>query len=129
MRTAQRRRTVAALRALHDVAGAAGAAPYAADALRDVLHLRTCRYEAGPAGAGGVPILDEQGALSSRVPRRTRDGSLVLPEVVHLAAGAGRFVLVPEPGSATTLEERLVAVAIAALAAAHRGTVSGGVVS
>lgn len=115
-----RTRTARALRSLRDVAGAGGAVPYAADALVDVLHLRRCRWEAGPAGAGGEPALDEAGRLSGHVLRRDRFG-LLLPEITHLAAGAGHFVLVPHPERSVTLEERLVAASIAALVAGPGG--------
>jgi hypothetical protein len=109
-----RTRTVRALRSLRDVAAAQGAAPYAADALVDVLHLRSCRWAPGPAGIGGAPVLDESGRMDGRIQQRDRSG-LLLPEVTHLAAGGGHFVLVPHPERSVTLEERLVATSIAAL--------------
>ena len=112
-----RHRTVEALRSVRDVAEAGGAVPYAADALIEVLHLLACRWEPGPAGSGGVPVLDHEGRLSTQVQQRDRSG-LLLPEVTHLAAGGGRFVLVPHPERSITLEERVAAITIAALVTA-----------
>ena len=109
-----RARTARALRSLRDVAAAGGAAPYAADALVEVLHLRSCRWEAAPAGADGEPVLDDGDLVAGRVLRRNRSG-LLLPPITHLAGGGGRFVLVPHPDRSVTLEERLVASVIAAL--------------
>ena len=112
-----RHRTIDALRAVRDVAEADGAVPYAADALIEVLHLLACRWEPGPAGNGGVAVLDHDGRLSTLVQQRDR-GGILLPEVIHLAAGGGRFVLVPHPERSVTLEERVAAATIAALVSA-----------
>jgi hypothetical protein len=109
-----RGRTVHALKALSDVIEAGGAIPYAADALAEVLDLEYCKWEAAPAGAGGVPVLARDGHLDGRIQHRDRIG-LLLPALVHLPAGPGRFALL-RPGRSATLEERLVAVAIALLA-------------
>lgn len=115
-----RTRTVRALRAVREVANAEGALPYAADALVEVLHLRACRWEPRPAGEDGVEVLDADGRLSGSIQRRDRGGAL-LPDPTHLAAGGGRFVLLPHPERSVTVEERLVAAAIAAVAAAPSG--------
>jgi len=109
-----RSRTRVALRALRDVASAGGAVPYAADALVEVLHLRACRWEPGPAGEDGIAVLDADGRLSSHIQRLDRGGAL-LPDPTHLATAEGRFVLLPHPERSVTREERLVAVSIAAL--------------
>lgn len=114
---ADRQRTVHALKVLQSVAAADSAIPYVADGLVEVLHLRACRYEAAPAGAGGVPVLQADGHLSSSVQRHDRSG-LLLPDVAHLAAPNGRFVLLGHPERGTTAEERLVAVTMVAMVAA-----------
>jgi hypothetical protein len=112
-----RRRTIAALGVLQSVARAGAAVPYAADGIAEVLHLRRCRYEARPAGEDGVPVLAPGGGLSGRILRRDR-GGLLLPDLVHLPAGAGRFALVGHPERSTTIEERVIAGSIAAMTAA-----------
>jgi hypothetical protein len=110
-----RRRTIVALQVLCSVAEAGGAVPYAADGLAEVLHLRACHYEDAPPGAGGVPVLGPDGSLSGRIHRRDRFG-LLIPDQAHLgAASGGRFALVGHPERSTSLEERLVAAAIAEL--------------
>lgn len=115
-----RHRTVEAIRSIRHVAEAGGAVPYAADALIEVLHLRACRWEPRAAGSGGEPVLDAEGRLSTHIQQRDR-GGLLLPEVTHLAAGGGRFVLVAHPERSVTLEERVAASAIAALVTAGAG--------
>jgi K+-sensing histidine kinase KdpD len=109
-----------------DVAAVIGAAQ---EELRALLTLRECRFEAMPFAA--MPFAD-----TVRRPRLGRNGSIELQTTMRFArtghrtgfelpAGGvdlpvlargveiGRFVLIPAPGVATTLEERIVAVAIA----------------
>jgi hypothetical protein len=80
-----------------------------------LLNLRECRFEA----AGGVPLprLDRGGAAPEA--RRFSRGGFELPaegvELPVLSRGrpVGRFVLVPVAGQGVSLEQRIVAVAIA----------------
>jgi K+-sensing histidine kinase KdpD len=87
--------------------------------LTALLDLRACRFEAPPYGTT-VPVRLERGAAPSE-PRRPRGsgGSDALPadgaELPVLSRGqpVGRFVLVPCLGRELSLEERVVAVALA----------------
>ena len=121
----------------------------AQDELRGLLHLRACRFEAAPY-ADGVdhPRISRNGAVAiqpvMRYGRSAHGAGFELPdggaEIPVLARGEeiGRFVLEPELGIVTTLDERIVAVAIAdqvgavwgrpavAAAAAHRRRVNRG---
>jgi K+-sensing histidine kinase KdpD len=104
-----------------DVATVIGTAQ---DELRGLLTLRESRFEALPFSDLTVrPRLGRNGAIELQAHTRfARTGSRAgfeLPEdgvdLPVLARGheIGRFVLIPTPGVATTLEERVVAVAIA----------------
>jgi K+-sensing histidine kinase KdpD len=106
-----------------DVATVIGTAQ---DELRSLLTLRVCRFEA-------IPFDDDD---DLRRPRLGRNGSLELQPMMRFARSGhragfelpgegvdlpvlargrevGRFVLIPTPGVPATLEERVVAVAIA----------------
>ena len=133
-RSARRRETTARaeIRRIHRVAEAAasGSDPaqvieVAQDELRALLQLQQSRFEALPIESGMVlPRLGRNGAVQGVTERQFRvtdDGrsGFELPasgvELPVLARGQhiGRFVLVPTPGVPVTLEDRLVAVAIA----------------
>jgi Domain of unknown function (DUF4118) len=117
------------VRHIHRVAEAAttGDAPaviaIAQDELRDLLHLRRCRFEAAPYADGGTPRLSRSGSIGLRATvrygRSDHGDGFELPAegvvIPVLARGheVGRFVLEPEEGIVTTLGERVVAVAIA----------------
>jgi hypothetical protein len=93
--------------------------------LRELLTLETCRFEALPAADGRArPRIGRSGAIEGLVERRygrlaDGAGGFELPpegaEIPVLVRGqhVGRFVLEPTPGVAVSLEQRLVAVAIA----------------
>jgi K+-sensing histidine kinase KdpD len=97
----------------------------AQDELRELLSLRECRFEALPSADLRVrPRIGRTGAVEGMVNRRygrlpDGAGGFELPtqgaELPVLVRGqqVGRFVLEPEPGVAVSLEQRLVAVAIA----------------
>ncbi len=97
----------------------------AQDELRDLLSLRESRFEALPVHEGtAYPRIGRNGAIEGITSRRYgRDDSgrsgFELPaggvELPVLARGQhiGRFVLLPSPDHTVSLEERLVAVAIA----------------
>jgi hypothetical protein len=97
----------------------------AQDELRDLLSLTEARFEAFPTEDRHVrPRLGRNGAIEGVEEHRFRrhdDGraGFELPaggvELPVLARGrpVGRFLVVPRPGIAVTLEQRLVAVAIA----------------
>ena len=133
-RTARRRETTARaeIRRIHRVAEAAasGAEPaqvieIAQDELRALLRLQQSRFEALPIESDTtLPRLGRNGAVQGVTERQFRvadDGrrGFELPasgvELPVLARGQhiGRFVLVPTLGEPVTLEDRLVAVAIA----------------
>ena len=133
-RSARRRETTARaeIRRIHRVAeiAASGADPaqvieVAQHELRDLLHLQQSRFEALPIESDTVlPRLGRNGAIDGVTERQFRiadDGrsGFELPEagveLPVLARGQhiGRFVLVPTRGEPATLEDRLVAVAIA----------------
>jgi hypothetical protein len=120
------------IRRIHRVAEAAssGREPadviaVAQDELRALLGLAESRFDAMPyTETGDRPRLARNGAIGAqRVLRYARQdngrGGFELPdqgvEIPVLARGQeiGRFVLVPTPGVGTTLEQRMVAVAIA----------------
>lgn len=130
------------VRSVHRVAELAAHAPTAddivrgaEDALRTVLHLRECRFESAPFDSRGLDDppyvrLEHTGAIDSHMHRYT-DGGFELPvagvtlDVVHRTEVFGRFVLVPTPRTGATIEERMLAVAVAdqvasALAARER---------
>ena len=130
-----RRRAGAAhseIQRIHRVAEAAASGRQAADVihvaqdeLRTLLTLRESRFEAFPfPSATHLPRMGRNGAIELQPQMRfgvKTDGrtGFELPsdgvELPVLARGQqiGRFVLVPTPGTPTTLEERMVAVAIA----------------
>jgi len=97
--------------------------------LSTVLGLRSCRFQAGMAGIGEPARLHQDGRVT--VPRRSwdadRDG---LPQAIDTELLAesggllqGRFLMTALPGAHPTLEQRLVAVALAdQVAAALAGT-------
>ena len=96
--------------------------------LTALLHLRGCRFEASPF-VGSLDRLERSGALASGRYRARREG-FELPaggvELAVLGRGhlLGRFVLSPTPGTGVSLEQRVVAVAVAdqvgaALASPH----------
>ena len=77
-------------------------------ALVDVLHLRSCWYEAVPSPID-PPVLRPDGSLSSLVQHRVPGGT-ILPELVALEVpDGGRYILVGDPAIGTTPEERLIA--------------------
>jgi hypothetical protein len=132
---AERRR--GAIQCIHRVAELAARGEDVADVvmtaqaeLTGLLDLRTCRFEAAPFPAdANLESLERSGAVSWRA-YRLHEGGLELPtaglELPVLGRGQllGRFVLGPTPGVGVSLEQRVVAVAIAdqvgaALAAPH----------
>jgi two-component system sensor histidine kinase KdpD len=83
-----------------------------------LLDLRDCRWRPGYHG-GTAPTLFPDGTLIGYVSELSPDmatlpDGLELP-AVHGSEEIGRFVLSPEPGHVTSLEERLTAGAIATL--------------
>jgi hypothetical protein len=86
--------------------------------LEQLLHLASCRFEAPPYL---VPLatIERNGAVTGTSVRHYAHGELELPregsEIPVLARGQqiGRFVLEPSEGTGVSLEQRLVAVAIA----------------
>jgi hypothetical protein len=112
------------IRRLYRVAamGARGRAPRAVvDAARDeltaLLHLQQCRFERPPF-ATPLERLERTGVVTWRDSTLHRDGFELPPagvelEVVGRGRLAGRFVLVPTPGTGVSFEQRVVAVALA----------------
>jgi K+-sensing histidine kinase KdpD len=89
----------------------------AEDELSDLLRLRSCRFEAQPVQSI-LPRLERSGQLNTRVWRFRDNGFELPPEGVELPVYGrgqplGRFVLDPIPGVGVTLEQRVVAVAVA----------------
>jgi hypothetical protein len=86
--------------------------------LTTLLGLAGCRFEAPPFSAGRAR-LERSGTISGRVNVRASGRGFELPqegvELAVLAHGreVGRFILDPTPGVGVTLEQRIVAVAIA----------------
>lgn len=83
--------------------------------LSAVLNLRDCRFEASRGAP--LPRLDRSGAILGVV-RYSRGGFELPPEGVELPVlsrgrPVGRFVLLPFAGHGVSLEQRIVAVAIA----------------
>jgi hypothetical protein len=94
----------------------------ARDELMDLLQLRDSRFEAAPFSERiDLPRIERDGVIAHRRYRFTPGGHLELelpPDGVALPVLArgqivGRFVLDPAPGSGASLEQRIVAVAIA----------------
>lgn len=87
--------------------------------LTALLGLRDCRFESPATGPSPLPRLDRSGALPQGVPARYSNRGFELPaegaELPVLSRGqpVGRFVLIPTPGHGVSLEQRIVAVAIA----------------
>jgi hypothetical protein len=85
-----------------------------------LLHLHECRFEPG-VGAGYLPRIERNGALTGTDTHYYAhgDGQLELPRLgVELPVWSrgqpvGQFVLGPTPGVGVSLEQRVVAVAIA----------------
>jgi hypothetical protein len=82
-----------------------------------LLTLQACRFEAQPF-LSALPRLERGGQLDQRVWRYRDDGFELSPEGVELPVYGrgqqlGRFVLEPTPGVGVSLEQRVVAVAIA----------------
>ncbi|MGH9119771.1 MAG: hypothetical protein ACRD0A_18425 [Acidimicrobiales bacterium] len=86
--------------------------------LTELLGLRNCRFEAPPFSLPR-PRLERSGTISGQTHRRVAGRGFELPEegveLPVLAHGqrVGRFVLDPSSGAGVTLEQRVVAVAIA----------------
>jgi K+-sensing histidine kinase KdpD len=85
--------------------------------LRDLLHLRDCRFEA-PSSEQPLPRLRANGTMEVREHHYRREGFELPAEGVELPVHGhgrqlGRFVLIPTPGIGVSREERMVAVAIA----------------
>jgi K+-sensing histidine kinase KdpD len=101
---------------------AAGGSPLAlvdqvSDQLIRLLSLRSCRFEYGVAGLGKPARLQHDGQLLAGgqawdVEREGWPGDTELLVENH-GLLQGRYLLVPEPGSRPTLEQRLVAAAFA----------------
>ena len=85
--------------------------------LRELLSLHSCQFEAFPF-SNPLPRLERSGVISV-MEYHGPDSGFSLPadgaELAVLGRGnvLGRFVLVPEPNTTVTLEQRVVAVAIA----------------
>jgi hypothetical protein len=86
--------------------------------LTSMLRLQACRFEAPPYG-DVLPRLERSGVIAGRREYRYAGAGFELPaegvELVVLARGnpVGRFVLTPAPGVGVSLEQRVVAVALA----------------
>ena len=85
--------------------------------LRELLHLRECRYEPGVPAAHRTTVLSHgevvHGGLLWGVSSMGLPGSEIDLPVHHGGRTLGRFVLVPTPGWPVPLERMIVAVAIA----------------
>lgn len=89
--------------------------------LAELLGLARCSFEAAPGTTAPRATLERSGVIAGagRVHHLTRSGGFELPaegiELPVIASGrpVGRFVLLPTPGVGTTLEARVVAVALA----------------
>lgn len=112
------------IRRIHRIADQAARGQMAAEVLEaaqgeliELLKLRACRFEAQPF-LSALPRLERGGQLDQRV-WRYRDGGFELsPDGVELPVYGrgqqlGRFVLEPSAGVGVSLEQRVVAVAIA----------------
>ncbi len=113
------------LRRLHELADlvAGGSEPQevvarAEKELGDLLHLADCRFETRPYRTT-LPHLDRSGVVRGQHTFRFSGGAFELPPdgvvlpVMARGREVGRFVLVPSAGQGTSLEERVVAVALA----------------
>ncbi len=90
--------------------------------LTELLGLQECRFEAAPfENVVEAPTLERQGMISGSRYRATRQGDLelelsssgVILPVLARGQLVGRFLLEPYPGAGASLEERIVAVALA----------------
>jgi hypothetical protein len=102
----------------------------AQDEIKDLLDLEQCRFEALPySDPGSRPKLGRNGGAAGQTLfrfRRDRDGrpGFELPaagldlDVILEGRQIGRFILIPKPGTGTSLHSRLAAVVIADLIAA-----------
>jgi K+-sensing histidine kinase KdpD len=99
-----------------------GAAPsdvlaVAARELRDLLHLRACRYEAGPSTRPVMHLENDGHVLIAGAVWAVDVMGLPGPELELPARRSGktqgRFILTPTPGYPVELQRRVVAVAIA----------------
>jgi K+-sensing histidine kinase KdpD len=90
----------------------------AQDELRELLGLEHCRFEA-PSTLRTLATVERNGTVTGTTVRHYAQGELELPregaELPVLARGQqiGRFVLEPRAGVGVSLEQRMVAVAIA----------------
>ena len=89
----------------------------AQDELADLLQLQACRFEAQPFTAA-LPRLERSGLIETRVHRFRDNGFELPPEGVELPVYGrgqqlGRFVLDPTVGVGVSLDQRVVAVALA----------------
>jgi K+-sensing histidine kinase KdpD len=86
--------------------------------LQDLLDLRQCRFEPAPSRRE-IPRIERTGAINARHHRFTLSGGLVLPPggiglpVWGRGIIQGQFILVPNPDMGASVEQRLMAVAIA----------------
>jgi K+-sensing histidine kinase KdpD len=86
--------------------------------LTELLDLQSCRFESSPFPTV-LPHLERNGTIANQREYRMTPTGFALPadgvELAVLARGqlVGRFVLVPTPGAGASLEERVVAVALA----------------
>jgi K+-sensing histidine kinase KdpD len=83
--------------------------------LTRLLSLRSCRFEYGVAGLGQPARLQHNGQVMAGGQVWERDGWPGDTELLVENSGLlqGRYLMVPEPGSRPTLEQRLVAAAFA----------------
>jgi len=85
--------------------------------ISELLHLRACRFERPPY-SGALPWLERSGALRLQPVQRLARGGFELPAggvgipVMRRGRQVGRFVLIPSPETGTSLEARVVAVAL-----------------
>jgi hypothetical protein len=113
------------LRRIHGLSELVSAGATAADVimaaqeqLTQLLRLRSCRFEAPPY-AERRPRLERSGVIAGQTQHRMTRGGFELPaegvELAVLARGreVGRFVMVPQPEVGVSLDERVVAVALA----------------
>lgn len=112
------------IRRIHRVAERAARGEEAAEVLEaaqgeliELLTLQSCRFEAQPF-LTALPRLERGGQLDQRVWRYRDEGFELSPEGVELPVYGrgqqlGRFVLEPTAGVGVSLEQRVVAVAIA----------------
>ncbi len=120
------RSEIGRLRRLSELAAGGASTSQVIDAatteLTELLSLRSCRFETTPYGES-LDRLERSGVVGRAKERVThlRMGrrGIELPAegvellVLHRGAEVGRFVLVPTPGEGASLEERVVAVALA----------------